>query len=303
MSTPSGEKVRISVVIPAYNEEAGIATVISDVRGALETAGLRRDEDYEVLVVDDGSTDGTAAAAEKSARVLRQPMNLGYGKALLTGFHEARFDWVLTIDGDGSYPAGEIAKLLPYAPAFDMVIGARQGDFFWGDKVRAFLRLIQLKLSAFVAGTDIPDTNSGLRLVRKISERLHMPIPCYGYSFSTTITLSFIRECLPVKFVPVEYTQRTGSSKVRIVRDTLRTLQLMLEIILYFNPIKFFVVLALFPLALAAILFLRYLLMPHFGDLLAMILCGFASLTTFLFGCLLDALRLHMRRAEQRQDR
>jgi glycosyltransferase involved in cell wall biosynthesis len=295
VSTQS-EKVRISVVIPAFNEESGIVQVITDVRLVLEKAGLRKDEDYEVLVVDDGSTDGTAALAEKSARVLRHPMNLGYGRSLLTGFQAARFDWVLTLDGDGSYPAEEIAKLLPHAPAFDMVIGARQGAHFWGEPGKSFLRLIQLKLSSFVAGVPIPDANSGLRLVRRTSERLHMPIPCYGYSFSTTITLSFILAALPVLFVPVEYAARTGHSKVRMVRDTLRTLQTMLQIILYFNPLKFCVVLGLLPLAPAALLSLRYLVSPHFGDLIAIVLCASASLMTFLFGCLLDAVRLHARR-------
>ena len=290
-----GGQIKVSVVIPAFNEEAGIASVIAGIRGVLERSGLRRDEDYEVLVVDDGSADGTALAAQKDARVVSHPCNLGYGKALMTGFEHARHDWVLTIDGDGSYPPEELPKLLPYAPAFDMVVGARQGSFFWGQPLRACLRWIQLALSSFVAGVKIPDANSGLRLVRKSSERLHMPVPCYGYSFSTTITLSFIQEDLPVKFVPVEYRERTGSSKVRIVRDTLRTLQRMLEIILFFNPLKFCVVLALFPLGLASLLALRYLLMPHFSDLLAALLCGLASLATFLCGCLLAALRLHSR--------
>lgn len=296
MSAEGSSRIPLSVVIPAYNEEAGIAMVVAGIRRELERAGWRREEDYEVLVVDDGSADATAAAAGGDARVVRHPCNLGYGKALLTGFREARFDWVLTIDGDGSYPPEEIGKLLPFAPAFDMVVGARQGTFFWGDPHRALLRWIQLWLSSFIAGIDIPDVNSGLRLVRKASERLHMPVRCYGYSFSTTITLSFIRESLPVKFVPIEYCRRVGRSKVHFVRDTLRTLQLMLEIILYFNPLKFCVVLALFPLVPAALLALRYLFSPHFGDLLALLLCALASLTTFLAGCLLGAIRLHLRR-------
>lgn len=259
-------------------------------------------KDFEILVVDDGSTDRTAEIAERSgARVLRHPVNIGYGKALLTGFENAHHPWILTTDADGSYPPEEALKLLPHAPACDMVIGARQGSFFWGSPLKTFLRWIQLGLSGFVAGVKIPDANSGLRLMRRSATQRSLPIRCYGYSLSTTMTLSFIQEALFVKFVPVAYDARKGTSKIRIVRDTLRTLQLMLEIILYFNPLKFAVVLALLPLGLAGFYAFRFCRHGFMADMALASIAFLSALFVFLVGCLLNSIRLYSAPNSKRQ--
>lgn len=285
------EKPSISVVLPAFNEEGGVADVVTGLAAALKAADLAA---WELLVVDDGSTDKTAAVAEKAgARVVRHPVNMGYGRSLLSGAEAAKHEWLLFLDADGSYRPDEAVGLLEHARGCDMVVGARQGSLFWGRPTKAALRFIQLKLSAFVAGVTIPDTNSGVRLVRKSALEQHLPVRCYGYSLSTTMTLSFIQQSLFVKFVPVSYDPRKGSSKVKLLRDTLRTLQLMLQIILYFNPLKFAVVLAALPAA-ASLLF--FLWLPAGGGgaaLIAAVLCGLAALSCFLAGCVLDAQRLH----------
>lgn len=281
----------LSVVLPAFNEEGGVAEVVAGLAAALKGADLAA---WELLVVDDGSTDGTAAAAEKAgARVVRHPVNMGYGRSLLTGAGAAKHEWLLFLDADGSYRPEEAVGLLAHAAGCDMVVGARQGSLFWGSPSKAVLRFIQLKLSAFVAGMTIPDTNSGVRLVRKAALEAHLPVRCYGYSLSTTMTLSFIQQSLFVKFVPVSYDPRKGSSKVKMFRDTLRTLQLMLQIILYFNPLKFAVVLASVPAAASALFFVW---LPAGGGgaaLIAAVLCALAALSCFLAGCVLDAQRLH----------
>ena len=132
-------RVNVSVVLPAFNEEEGIAGVLEDIHKVLKGDGRTDGEDYEVVVVDDGSEDATAELAEDAgARVLRHPVNVGYGKSLLTGFAAARFDWILMLDADGSYPPEDLLKLLAYAPDIDMAIGARQGSFFWGSPLKAF---------------------------------------------------------------------------------------------------------------------------------------------------------------------
>lgn len=285
------ERPSVSVVLPAFNEEGAVGDVVSGLAAALKAAGLAA---WEILVVDDGSKDRTAEAAEKAgARVVRHPVNMGYGRSLLSGAEAAAHPWLLFLDADGSYRPDEAVGLLAHAAGCDMVVGARQGSLFWGSPTKAVLRFIQLKLSAFVAGTPIPDTNSGVRLVRKAALERHLPVRCYGYSLSTTMTLSFIQQALFVKFVPVSYDPRKGSSKVKLLRDTLRTLQLMLSIILYFNPTKFAVVLAAVPGAFA-LLFTAWV--PYGGGgigLLCAVLCALAALACFLVGCVLDAHRLH----------
>ncbi|HBL15469.1 MAG TPA: glycosyltransferase family 2 protein [Elusimicrobia bacterium] len=287
------EKYSLSVIIPAFQEEAGIAGVLSGLRAALEARRGDLVEEFELLVVDDGSSDGTAAAAERcGARVVRHPTNMGYGRTLLTGFQNARFDWLLMIDADGSYPPDQVLKVLEEGAGFDMVIGARQGAFFWGSPFRALLRRIYLFIAGFVAGVRIPDANSGLRLVHKPVLTVTMPVLCYGYSFSTTMTLSFLQGGRFVRFVPIAFRERQGKSKVSMLRDILRTLQIMVQVVLYYNPLKFAAVLAMIPGALCAAFSLRHLAFGSFGDLALAVQCGLSALFVFLFGCLLDSLRI-----------
>jgi glycosyltransferase involved in cell wall biosynthesis len=279
-------KLEVSVVIPAFNEEGGIADVVAGLKTAL--AGT----EFEILVVDDGSTDDTARKAEAAgARVLRHPANRGYGRSLLTGFEASRYPWVLMSDADGTYPPEEAGKVLAHAPAFDMIVGAREGAIYWGTPLNYFLRWVYLRMASFVAGERIPDANSGFRLIRKEAFDHSMPILCYGYSLSTTMTLSFLQDGRFVKFVPIAFRERAGHSKVRRLRDIPRTLQVMTQVILYYNPLKFAFMLALFPAFLAAIFLLRFFFGGGFGDLVLCIGCALGFLGVFLCGCILDALR------------
>jgi polyisoprenyl-phosphate glycosyltransferase len=281
----------VSVVVPAYNEAEAIGPVI----GKLAEALVERVPQFEIIVVDDGSVDGTAEAVKHArARVVRHPANGGYGRALLTGIEAARHDWVLMIDADGSYPPSEILRLLDYAPDFDLVIGAREGAHFWGTPTKAFLRWVYLRLASFVVGARVPDANSGLRLVRKSLVDKQGLVRCLGYSFTTTMTLSFLMQGRFVKFLPIRFEARAGGhSKVKPVRDILRTLQLMTEVVIIYNPLKPFAILA------------ALLALPALGALAAWAATGaiawaltasviaFASLFAFAAGCVLDSLRMH----------
>jgi glycosyltransferase involved in cell wall biosynthesis len=286
-------KISVSVVVPAYNEELGVSQVVAGLKRFLEPLTSR----LEVIVVDDGSTDGTAkAAARAGATVLRHPFNRGYGKALRTGFSAAQHDWILTIDADGSYPPAEAAKLLEHAPACDLIIGTRTGVHFWGSAAQALRRLIYLKLAGFIVGGRVPDANSGLRLVRRSLVVRPGAIECLGYSFSTTMTLSFLNAGHFVMFTPVAFEARRGCSKVKPLRDVLRTLQLMTEVFLFYNPLKFFVTLTAGLTAFALFLVIIglgrdegiWLIWAGFG--------AFAAVICFLTGCVLDAMRMHGRR-------
>ncbi|MHB9155572.1 MAG: glycosyltransferase family 2 protein [Endomicrobiales bacterium] len=281
----------LSVVVPAYNEEEGIAEVIGDLERVLGGAKVR----HEIIVINDGSSDRTAELARAAgARVIAHPVNVGYGQSLLTGFSHAVHDHVAMIDADGSYPAGELLKLLPYAPDFDMVIGARSGAHYWGTMLKFPARLIFLWLSEYVTGQTIPDANSGLRIMKK--ETLFCgPILCRGFSFSTTLTLMFISSSRFVKFVPIEYHARKGHSKVRIVRDTLRAAQVLVESIIYYNPMKLVLPLCLLPFAgfvtFAALFFwgTGWNTAETLGW--AFVLLSF-SLLLFVLGTVLDLMRL-----------
>jgi len=243
----------VSVLIPAYKEASGIANVINGLKDALQHSGWR----YEIIVVDDASRDGTAEAAEKAgAKVISHPKNMGYGGALRTGIEHASYDWIATIDGDCSYPPQELLKLFPYAQTHDMIVGARRGKNYWGAFVKYPARLAFLAIAQFVVGQRIPDVNSGLRLLRKPVVMEMLPRLCRGFSFSTTLTLSFLSSNRFVHFEPIDYLSRVGTSKVRYVRDTLRTIQLMLETIVYYNPVKAGIIIMLFPFTVGLVSFL-----------------------------------------------
>jgi glycosyltransferase involved in cell wall biosynthesis len=283
--------ITVSVVVPAYNEAEAIGQVVADLHAEL----LKRGVTSEIIVVDDGSTDKTSSAVSPAhARVITHPANGGYGRALLTGIEAAKHDWVLMIDADGSYPPSEILKLLDYAPAFDLVIGAREGAHFWGTPTKAFLRWMYLRLASFVVGARVPDANSGLRLVRKSLVDRQGLVRCLGYSFTTTMTLSFLMQGRFVKYLPIEFRARTGGhSKVKPFRDILRTLQLMTQVMIIYNPLKLFVTLAILLVLKSAVLAFLALSWGVPILLLCSSVAGACALFAFTAGCVLDSMRMH----------
>lgn len=248
--------MRLSVVIPAYNEERGIVPVLTELRGILTGAGV----DAEIVVVDDGSTDRTAEALERSGlpvRVVRNPRNLGYGASLRRGIAAASGDWILITDADGTYPAAAIPELLARAVGNDMVVGARTKAGAAIPLLRRPPKWVLAKLANYLTGTRIPDLNSGLRLMRREALAPFLSLTPDGFSFTTTVTLAMLTSGLAVSFVPIDYKTRVGSSKIRPIRDTLNFLQLIIRTVMYFNPLKVFVPasLALFALSVGIFLY------------------------------------------------
>ena len=231
----------LSIIIPAYNEEAAVAPVIQ----ALRQLSL----DAEIIVVDDGSTDRTAEVAEhQGARVVRHAMNMGYGASLKDGIRIAASDIIVITDADGTYPADAIPSLFAtFRRGFDMVVGARQGAAYRGALLKMPARVVFTWIVEFVTGRTIPDINSGLRIFRKGDVLPYLNDLCNGFSFTTTITLVYQLTGKMVTYVPISYHTRIGQSKVRMVRDTLRTLQYITEAVVRFNPIKAFLLFALVP--------------------------------------------------------
>ena len=145
----------------------------------MEAAGVP----YELIVIDDGSTDGTGERAKADGvRVIRHPRNAGYGRALKTGIRESRYPWCAIVDADGSYPVEKLPELLAHVPAYDMVVGARTGSIYWGSFGRRALRVALMRLVQFVTGTTVPDVNSGFRVFRKDVALSHSSRISSGFS-------------------------------------------------------------------------------------------------------------------------
>jgi glycosyltransferase involved in cell wall biosynthesis len=283
----------LSVVIPAFNEAGAIRDVVERARRALKDLGV----EHEVIVVDDGSEDGTAAgAAAAGARVLAHPANAGYGAAILMGAAQARYDLIAILDADGSYPPEELAKLLPHAAQFDMVIGQRTGQAYRGGPLKRRGRWAFAWLAQFVTGQRIPDVNSGMRLFhrRVLQDAAH--IVCRGFSFSTTLTLSALPAGRYVKHVPIDYLPRVGRSHVRYVRDTLRTAQILVQAAVFHNPTKTATVLAFLPAAGGAVLVAAAALARSALIFATGVACLLTALVVFMLGLVMDTIKMHSRR-------
>jgi glycosyltransferase involved in cell wall biosynthesis len=244
-----------SVVIPAKDEGAVAGDVLRRVYEIMRSTG----EPFEVILVDDGSTDETARVArEAGATVYSHPQNAGYGASLKTGISHAQYDHVIIADADGTYPIDRIPDLMAYADRFDMVVGARQGRYYRQSVVKEVLRFGAGLLCSWVTGQRIPDINSGLRVFRTSLARQYFHVISQGYSFTTTITLAALSNGYFVKYVPVEYYKRTGKSKVKLLRDIPRTSQIIFQAIVYYNPIKLFLAFALVCMAFALLCWALY---------------------------------------------
>lgn len=232
----------VTVLIPAFNEKGALR---STVEGILKCAALC--DAFEVIVIDDGSTDGTAEeAAALPVTLIRHPINQGYGASLMSGLRRARHDWILITDADGTYPLDSIPMLLAEADANDMVVGARTGAEVHVPLLRRPGKWIITRLAEYLSRTRIPDLNSGLRLFRKDAALRFLPLYPEGFSFTTTITLAFMTNAYRVAFVPIDYHKRVGKSSIRPLRDFTAFVVLIIRICAYFRPLNVFVPPALF---------------------------------------------------------
>lgn len=226
----------VSVVIPAFNEGAHVARQVRDVRQAMAATGWT----FEIIVVDDGSTDATAVeAASTGVRVVRRPDNRGYGAALKLGIRLARYDWILITDADGTYPVAAIPDLLALSPENSMVVGARTGTSVAVPLARRPAKWFLNRLASYLAGRRLPDINSGLRLMRKSLVSRYEHLLPNGFSFTTTITLAAACNDHPVAYVPIDYHARLGTSKIR-PRHAYDFTLLIVRTIVFFNPLKVF---------------------------------------------------------------
>lgn len=267
-----------SVIIPAYDEEDAIGTL-------LESLLQEMKERTEIIVVDDCSRDGTRAIAEQyPVTVLSNVQNFGYGYSLKRGITAATYDHIIILDADGSYPVTSLTAMIEeYEKGFDMIVGARTGVHYRGSIVKHMARFCFRNLSEFATGRHIPDINSGCRVFRKDAAMQFFSTLSSGFSFTTTITLAFMLNTYSVRYIPIEYHKRSGKSKVRYVRDTLRSLQIIVEAIVLYNPIKIFMLCA-FGLVISGILSAVVMFFfPLFGLLFFFTLAGTILILTLGF--------------------
>ena len=226
----------VAVVIPAFNEREGVPRTLDELMAVLDTL----DVSCEVVVVDDGSTDGTGDVAEAcGVRVVRLTSNRGYGAALKAGIAATSSELVAIIDADGTYPADALPELLRRSAGIDMVVGARPADSANIPAIRRPGKRLLTRLASFLSGTEIPDLNSGMRVIRRSALERFLPILPSGFSFTMTITLSLLCTEHQVLYVPIEYRPRIGDSKLRAT-DFMTFLILVLRTVLLFNPLKVF---------------------------------------------------------------
>ncbi|MBI1902593.1 MAG: glycosyltransferase family 2 protein [Planctomycetia bacterium] len=245
---------QVTVLLPAFNEELAIRGVLEEVVETLSRAGY----DFEILVVDDASTDRTAPIVEEFAaecwqspvRLVRCPLRRGAGAARKVGVREARGKIVVMLDADGTYPAAHIPDLLRHFPAYDQVNGARTSEQGTLPTLRFLAKWFIRMLACYLTGRRIPDLNTGLKAFKREAMLPWLWVVPDGFSCVTTMTLAFLTNNYAVKYVPIAYRRRIGRSKFHPVTDTLSYLATVVRIVLYFRPLRVFLPLA--GLAIAA---------------------------------------------------
>ncbi len=231
----AGTNPDFTIVIPAYNEAHGIGATLDH----LAAGGLTGRA--EVIVVDDGSTDETAAIIRKyPVTLLQHTVNKGYGASLKTGIRHARTNKIITMDSDGQHNADAVEEIARQLDQHSLVIGERTADSHQVAN-RKFGKWIIRVVGEYLVEQKLPDFNSGLRgFDRKIIRSLLHLMP-NGFSFSTTSTLAFLKEGYSIGTVPIKVTPRVGrASNVRPIKDGFKTVMLLLRIIMLFNPLKLF---------------------------------------------------------------
>ena len=231
---PNSSDTLISIILPAYNEEA----VIGDVVLGILDLDLER---AEVLVVDDGSSDATADVAEAAgATVIRHPYNIGNGAAVKTGIRSASGRVLVFLDADGQHDPKDIPRIVAGLSKYHMVIGARQKDSetSWH---RDVANKIYSSFASYVAHFKVEDLTSGFRAMRRIDALRFCDMLPNQFSYPTTSTLAFLRSGRTIKYVPIKTRYRVGKSKIRIMRDGPGFLLIILKIATLFSPLRVFI--------------------------------------------------------------
>jgi glycosyltransferase involved in cell wall biosynthesis len=222
----------VTVLLPAYNEEQSIGNTIREI--------LQLHPDFEILVIDDGSTDQTKEEAVKAgANVWSHPHNIGNGAAIKTGLRYASGERILLMDADGQHRPEDIARLLEHKEEYDMVVGARSkgSRTSWHRDLANFIYNL---LASYITKFNVEDLTSGFRLVKndRVSKFIYL-LP-NTFSYPTTITMAYLRSGLSIKYVPIQTLARQGKSKIKLFQDGIRFFLIITRIATLFSPFRVF---------------------------------------------------------------
>jgi glycosyltransferase involved in cell wall biosynthesis len=233
---PVADAVDVSVVLPVFNEAGHVVDEVKRIRAGLERSPYR----FEIIVVDDGSTDGSTEQLSEleGVRIIRFGHNRGTGSARKAGTRAARAPVVVWTDADMTYPNEDIPRLVTELEGWDQVVGARTSEQGTARALRVPAKWFMRKLASYLTHTRIPDLNSGFRAFRKpVAEQfLHLLPP--GFSCVSTMTLSFLANGYTVKHIPIEYSVRSGESKFSWWSDSRRYLTQVIRMVMSYDPLR-----------------------------------------------------------------
>lgn len=274
----------VSIVIPVYNEAENLARVL----GKIRSLGLPRSE---IIVVDDGSSDGSAEVAEKGgASVVRHPYNIGNGAAVKTGIRAASGRVIVLMDGDGQHQAEDIPKLLAEACNYHMIVGARAK----GSRLRLHRNIanaVYNLFASYVTQFRVQDLTSGFRVMSRRDALRFIDLLPNTFSYPTTLTLAFLRSGLTVKYVPIQTLYRSGQSKISLLSDGVRFFLIIAKIATLFSPFRVFLPVSIqFFLAGAANYAYTYLTEYRFTNMSALMFT--AAVIVFMLGLISEQIAL-----------
>lgn len=247
----------ISVIIPVFNEEAIIAETVGSVRIYLDQTG----NPYEIICVNDGSTDGTADILEKLSAItlLTHHRNRGYGASLKTGLRHAKYEHILILDADGTYPVSVLPDMTRhyFKNNLDMLIGSRTGANTSYPFIKKIPKFFIRNYASYIAGRNVGDFNSGMRIFNRDVALRFFDLYPDGFSFTTTITVSMICKGYYVDSYPVDYYKRVGKSKISPFKDTINFFRLLTRLAVFFRPLKLFMPVVLLLLAISLVFIVR----------------------------------------------
>lgn len=269
------KKPIVTILLPAYNEELAIAATITKIRELYP--------EFEILVVDDGSTDNTMnAAMTAGATVWPHPYNIGNGAAIKTGLRIASGEWIVMMDADGQHQPEDIARLLEYKEKFDMVVGARTKDSDT-NMHRDIANKIYNRLASYITNFKIDDLTSGFRLVKADTAREFVDLLPNTFSYPSTITLAYLRSGRSVKYIPIQTKARKGKSKIKLVKDGILFTLIITKIATLFSPLRIFLPVS-FTLFLIGFCYYIYTFIENHRFTNMSMLLFIASLIIFMMG-------------------